>query len=757
MAGSVLTGPYLGGEVAQFTIVSMLGEGPSGAVYVATGTEQEETVAVKILHVDVSAAGIGARWLATNRFLGSLTHPNIVETLAAGLVDGRSFVCWKLADSTLDEVLSRGGAMEPRRAVGLLAQAARAVDAARWAGGIGHGNLKPSNVLISTDGRLPGAERVRLCDFGLSRPDDAVKRSNAVRSSYLAPEQIRAEDPNPRSDIYALGCLLYKCLTGTHPFARDSRERLLAAHLADRPLRASRRSSRVPKQLDEVIAIAMANLPEDRFSTGEQFIAAATDALSGTAIRPPLSASLAAEPSEHQEAAGENRPSLPSSEHRIRRVRPRVRWRSLALLALTVGVVGVIAGIDLISGDDEVGAPPPRPPPKPTAQQAPAPAPQPATPETVAVPEPDVVSPGPTRTPNTAPTFELEGDSLLRVDPATDLAEEVIDVGVGPSGVVRADRAIWIANFGSGNLSKVNPTTREEELTLELNGSPTDVAYARGQAWAINGGLAPKVSRLANDRVVETMELPRPSPLSEIVLPSLTFGDGALWATAPSSTPTGISLFRIDPQTKEVTEVVGGLLPQSEVAFGAGSVWVGNLGEGIIGRIDPETLEVVAEIDVGEHVHGLAAGAGAVWVSACTVRRGFLARIDPARNQVRRIVGFRRCSFALEVGAGSIWLGSDETNRLLRVSPFSGGIVGLIEIGGTPTDIDIAKGWVWVTAQSDRYPPPEVFSSFVERQAATARRLLLSNRIERPFRGQTTRSRLADRAGPAAPPPWGVQ
>lgn len=393
-----------------------------------------------------------------------------------------------------------------------------------------------------------------------------------------------------------------------------------------------------------------------------------------------------------------------------------------------VAVVGSVAVMDFVAAEDEGRTI--SPPPEPTAQQAPAPAPQPATRETVAVPTPDVVSPGPTRTPNTAPAFQLESDSLLRVDPATDLAEEVIDVGVGPSGVVRADRAIWIANFGSGSLSKVNPTTREEELTLEVNGSPTDVAYARGQAWAINGGLVPKVSRLANDRVVETIELPRPSPLSEIVLPSLTFGADVLWATAPSSAPTGISLFRIDPQTKEATEIVGGLLPQSEVVFGSGSVWVGNLGQGAVGRIDPETLEVVAEIDIGEHIHGLTAGVGAVWASACTARRGFLARIDPTSNQVRRIIGFRSCSFALEVGAGAIWLGSDETNRLLRVSPFSGGIVGIIEIGGTPTDIDIAKGWVWVTAQSDRYPPPEVFSSFVERQVATARRRILDTQTQ---------------------------
>jgi hypothetical protein len=165
-----------------------------------------------------------------------------------------------------------------------MAQLADALDAAH-ARGLIHRDVKPSNALVADPD-----EHVYLADFGLTRHASARARPGRGEElvgtvDYVAPEQIRGGQIDGRADLYALGCVLYECLTGQRPFVRRSEAAVLYAHLEDKPPRASEHCRTVPRALDVVIARALAKDPGERWQTGAEFVGAARAAVSGEASR----------------------------------------------------------------------------------------------------------------------------------------------------------------------------------------------------------------------------------------------------------------------------------------------------------------------------------------------------------------------------------------------------------------------------------------------------------------------------------------
>ena len=169
------------------------------------------------------------------------------------------------------------GALDPARALAICSQVANALDAAHGKDLV-HRDVKPSNVL------LDASEHVYLADFGLTRRlEEQGAQAGEGRSvgtpSYLAPEQIEGGPVDGRADVYSLGCLLYECLTGETPFARDSRLAVAWAHLEEEPPSASERRPELPEAIDAVIRKAMAKEPDDRYPTCAALIAASEEAL----------------------------------------------------------------------------------------------------------------------------------------------------------------------------------------------------------------------------------------------------------------------------------------------------------------------------------------------------------------------------------------------------------------------------------------------------------------------------------------------
>ena len=272
-----------GSEVGGYRIGELLGEGATGAVYRA-GDAEGRTVALKVLDRELATdARFRERFLRESGVAAILQHPSIVPVLAAGEDDGVLFLAMEWVDgSDLRDLLRRDGPFEPERAVALIEDVAAGLDEAHAAGLI-HRDVKPANILVAGD-------RARLCDFGLAKHTARAESLTGERMlvgtlAYIAPEQIEGAGVDARADVYALGCVLYECLTGEPPFDRDSEMAVLYAHLNEPPPRPGARRPELPAAFDDVVATALAKAPADRPESCGALARAARAALRGDGPR----------------------------------------------------------------------------------------------------------------------------------------------------------------------------------------------------------------------------------------------------------------------------------------------------------------------------------------------------------------------------------------------------------------------------------------------------------------------------------------
>jgi serine/threonine protein kinase/pimeloyl-ACP methyl ester carboxylesterase len=252
-----------------------------GEVYRAFDTKRKRAVALKRLPaVEGADAEFVARFRREAAIAARLQSPHVVPIHDYGDIDGRLFIDMRLVSGTdLARLLTGGGALEPARAVGIIAQVASALDDAH-AEGLVHRDVKPSNVLLTDN------DFAYLADFGLVRevsggPAITVTGVMLGTLAYMAPERFLGRSGDHLVDVYALGCVLYEALTGHPPIGGESPPSLMYAHVHQAPPRASTRRREVPPALDEVIARGMAKDPRWRFATAGQLASAASAALRG--------------------------------------------------------------------------------------------------------------------------------------------------------------------------------------------------------------------------------------------------------------------------------------------------------------------------------------------------------------------------------------------------------------------------------------------------------------------------------------------
>jgi predicted ATPase len=275
--------PDVGTQLGHYRLETVLGRGGMGVVYRAMDLQLGRNVALKLLASDLADdERFRTRFLSESRLAASIDHAGIVPIFEAGEADGRLYIAMRYVEGTdLASLLRREGPLAPERAVGLVGQLGDALDAAH-ACGLVHRDVKPSNALIAVES---SAEHVYLADFGLTKHlgrDTAVTASGELVGTvdYLAPERILGEDFDGRADIYALGCVLFECLTGEVPFPRDSDVAAFYAHLEDDPPGLSDRRDDLAAGLDAVITRALAKQPDDRYQSAAELSAAARVALS---------------------------------------------------------------------------------------------------------------------------------------------------------------------------------------------------------------------------------------------------------------------------------------------------------------------------------------------------------------------------------------------------------------------------------------------------------------------------------------------
>jgi serine/threonine-protein kinase len=284
-----MTQPHLleGALVAGYRIREPVGRGGMGVVYraeeVALGGRP---VAVKILSPELSDnPELRRRFLREMRVAASIEHPNIVPIYRAGEEGGLLYIAMRyLHADDLGRLLRTGGPLLPGRAVRVVEQVARALDVAHRHGLV-HRDVKPANILVEPPQEPGEEEHVYLVDFGVAKAreidptqvgQDATGADWFVGTPlYAAPEQLRGEAVDGRADVYALGCVLFECLTGRPPYQGGSDGAVIAAHLTATPPAASRLRPGLPAALDRVIARALAKDPAARFATCGELAAAA--------------------------------------------------------------------------------------------------------------------------------------------------------------------------------------------------------------------------------------------------------------------------------------------------------------------------------------------------------------------------------------------------------------------------------------------------------------------------------------------------
>jgi serine/threonine-protein kinase len=336
----------VGTAFGKYDVIGLLGKGGMGEVYEAFDTDKKRTVALKILADALSHDDtFRQRFRRESHAAAVLQEPHVIPIHDWGEIDGRLYIDMRLVQGrTLDELIA-DGPLEPFRAVAIVGQIGAALDAAH-AEGLLHRDIKPHNVIVTA------ADFAYLVDFGIAESARDTRLTNAGTPigtlDYMAPERFSDEKATPAVDVYALACVLYEALTGDSPFARDSLENLVAAHLASPPPRPSLADPRVPAAFDAVVARGMAKNPDDRYATAGGLVRAAQRAVRGgssTLVMPPG-------------AAIDTAPPVPID----RDARPQGRgW--LLPTVVAIATVLILCGVGVVVGmltRQERGGQPPR-------------------------------------------------------------------------------------------------------------------------------------------------------------------------------------------------------------------------------------------------------------------------------------------------------------------------------------------------------------------------------------------------------------
>ena len=265
---SASAGPKAQTQFGGYRIVRPLGQGGMGAVYEAEEIASGRRVALKVLSHSLDSATTRQRFLREGRLAASVNHPNSVYIFGTEEIEGQPVITMELATGgTLQDRVKQSGPLAIPDAVDAILQVIAGLEAAARIGVL-HRDVKPSNCFVEEDGTI------KVGDFGLSistlaRPESNLTATGAFLGTpaYSSPEQLRGDELDVRSDIYAVGVTLYYLCTGKTPFTGENVVQILAQVLERTPESPSKLRPELPKELSNVVLRCLAKLPAQRFRT----------------------------------------------------------------------------------------------------------------------------------------------------------------------------------------------------------------------------------------------------------------------------------------------------------------------------------------------------------------------------------------------------------------------------------------------------------------------------------------------------------
>jgi YVTN family beta-propeller protein len=635
--------PRLGTRLAGYRIQALLGRGGMGVVYLAEQLGPRRQVALKLLLDPATASqAFRQRFLREAELAAAIDHPNVLPVYDAGETEGVLWIAMRHVDGIdLAVLLASQGPLPAGQALAIAGQVAGALDAAH-ARGLVHRDVKPANVLLEIeDGTVA---HVYLADFGLTKRVGGARGltvSGQVLGTidYVAPEQIESGAVDGRADQYALGCVLFECLTGVVPFRGDSELAVLWAHVHDRPPRIGDHRPDLPAALDEVIGRALAKAPGDRHPSCGALVAAAQAALAGAA---PASLRHRIGQAVGRRAGHRRRPGLRG-----------LTRRSSLVLTVTAGLLSAVLLVAAVLLARDQGAPAGPAAPAVVAAANHAVRIDPATYEPVAA-----VAVG------TDPAAVTGGGGLVWVanrdgtvtviDSDTNQVQQTIPasgsgpVGPGGPGLAFASGSLWVANTAQRQVARVEPDA--DPTPILVDASPVAIAAAQDAVWVAartpsGGGLLARINAGAN-QVGRRIPLPS-APTGLVITP-----DGRrVWV----ATAADKAIHRIDTDAGRVVERIELQQAPDQAAYGDGAVWVTSTGGDTVMRIDAATSEVGTPIRVGNGPSGIAFDADRVWVT--NSQDGTVSTIDPQTNEVgTRRLGFRPAAVAVVAEQRAVWV-----------------------------------------------------------------------------------------------------
>ena len=614
--------PAAGAEIAGYRIDALAGRGGMGEVYRAWDERLGRYVALKLVAPRLADdERFRERFLRESRLAAGIDHPNVIPVYEAGEADGRLYIAMRYVEgSDLRKLLTYEGVFDPERALRLLAPIAGALDAAH-ARGLVHRDVKPGNVLIAVDPNADPPEHVYLSDFGLTTlsadPGDGGPFSGTAE--YAAPELVTGGPVDGRADVYALGCILFECLTGTPPYRGDSVLTTLWGHVNDPVPAATARNPDLPPAIDGVLRKALAKEPRDRFPSGRALIEAARDPLGISGIE------------------------VPAIQRR--------RWfAAVAALVLGLAVAGVALGIVLTRGGEGTAAP---------ASGGAAVRIDPATNSASAAIAVGDGASAVGAAPDGVWVASYHEGTLWRIDPQSLIAARVPSIGA-PSGIALHGGRVYVAAEGpsaaSGNVTDYDAATGSRRGSVEL--LACSVAAGAEGIWAAG---CPNVQRLSADdkpKIVANIPIsfrhPRTAANDRNELSSMAAGLGFLWVLGDAADRR---VWRVDPKRNAVAGAFSLDFSPADIAAGAGAVWVVDQINDRLVRLDASSGGVTARIAVGRGARAVAVGAGSVWV-ACFLDRT-VVRVDPITNRVVSRIKVAESPRDVAVGAGGVWAVGD--------------------------------------------------------------------------------------------------